>query len=128
MPVYRHHLQNRRLWVQVLVPLPEKHRVFVKKTRCFSSFYELLQEEYCVLTCFAKGKYAVFPYVFPYGILNRLHAFVECLCPRRTFSGHGLGNMTVNIHGKGGSGMAQVCLYVLDIIAGLQRVDSKTVS
>lgn len=24
MPIYRHHLQNRRLWVQVLVPLPEK--------------------------------------------------------------------------------------------------------
>ena len=24
MPIYRHHLQNRRLWVKVLVPLPEK--------------------------------------------------------------------------------------------------------
>ena len=23
MPIYRHHLQNRRLWVQVLVPLPK---------------------------------------------------------------------------------------------------------
>ena len=61
--------------------LPEKHRVFVEKTRCFSLFYELLQKDYCVLACFAKEKYAVFPYVFPYGILNRLHAFVECLYP-----------------------------------------------
>ena len=69
-----------------------------------------------------------FPYVFPYGILNRLHAFVECLCPRRTFSGHGFGYMAVNIHGKGGSGMAKICLDVLDIIAGLQRIDGKAVS
>ena len=44
------------------MPLPEKHRVFVKKTRCFSLFYELLQGECCALLCFTKGKYAVFPY------------------------------------------------------------------
>ena len=36
--------------------------------------------------------------------------------------------MAVNIHGKGGSGMAQICLDVLDIIAGLQRIDGKAVS
>ena len=36
--------------------------------------------------------------------------------------------MAVNIHGKGGSGMAQVCLDVFDIIAGLQRIDGKAMS
>ena len=31
MPIYRHHLQNRRLRVQVLVPLPHKKHIWIPK-------------------------------------------------------------------------------------------------
>ena len=36
--------------------------------------------------------------------------------------------MAVNIHGKGGGGMAKIGLDIFDIIAGLQRIDGKAVS
>ena len=36
--------------------------------------------------------------------------------------------MAVNIHGKGGSGMAKIGLDIFDIIGGLQRIDGKAVS
>ena len=36
--------------------------------------------------------------------------------------------MIVNIHGKSGSGMAQIGLDIFDIIAGLQGIDGKAVS
>ena len=38
MPIYRHHLQNRRLRVQVLVPLPNKNRNFATQVVSCGSF------------------------------------------------------------------------------------------
>ena len=104
-----------------ILPLPVKHCVFVVKTQCFSLFSELLSGKCSVFICHHEEKRLVFPYVFPYGVLFRFHTFIKGLRPGRTFSGHRLGNMAVNIHRECRGGVSQICLDIFDIITGLQQ-------